>query len=140
MKRLIYEVAAFGHSEELAWDELRLRNWLRGLVFDNELYLGMMDREGRLDQVPWLYEAGIEYETDPPGVELYARIPEVIERGTADCKKLSAWRIAELRYRCGVEAKIHFYSRILPNGHRLYHVQVRWPNGLVEDPSKALGM
>jgi len=62
-------------------------------------------------------------------------IPEVMRHRFGDCEDLSAWRVAELRLG-GVRA----IPWVVQSGNRLYHVQVRYPDGTIEDPSRRLGM
>lgn len=63
----------------------------------------------------------------------------VMERGYGDCKDLAAWRVAEIR-RAGGWAEPHLITGWAPAGKRLYHIVVRYPDGVLEDPSKVLGM
>lgn len=92
-------------------------------------------------RVPPLYRSGVRYRREaapPPGqlrLERFQMIPEVLRNRAGDCEDLSAWRVAELR-RGGVRA----IPWIVQSGQRLYHVQVRHPDGRIEDPSKILGM
>lgn len=39
-----------------------------------------------------------------------------------------------------IDARPAFYRRELPGGIVLYHIIVLWPDGRIEDPSRALGM
>ena len=87
---------------------------------------------------PPLYKAGVVYEEEPPGVEEFLDIPEVYSRGATDCANLCAWRVAELR-KAGVKARFRLIWTRTPRG-RIFHVQVRHPNGRIEDPSVLLGM
>jgi len=95
-------------------------------------------------EVPSLYDSGVRYQREPPGIEEFAAIPAVIERGWGDCDDLAAWRIAELRAH-GERATPRIVWRKFPKG-RLYHVMVRrakFPRTdprSIEDPSKILGM
>lgn len=57
-----------------------------------------------------------------------------------NCEDLSAWRCAELQVRQGIQAWPCFTYRVRPGGGYLYHIQVRYPDGRVEDPSRTLGM
>lgn len=66
----------------------------------------------------------------------------VLKRGWGDCDDLAAWRIAELRIG-GIAATCKVYVREHKLGKRklnLYHVEVRLPDGSVEDPARYLGM
>jgi len=90
---------------------------------------------------PPLYESGVVYLEEPPGVETAVDIPTILYQGGSDCLNLCAWRVAELR-QSGEDkrANIKVIWKHLPNGSRLFHVQVRRGNGKTEDPSKLLGM
>ena len=57
-----------------------------------------------------------------------------------NCEDLACWRAAELRVRENVKAKPTFIWKIRPNGGYLYHIQVKYPDGRIEDPSRRLGM
>ena len=54
--------------------------------------------------------------------------------GKGDCEDLAAAKVAEYRER-GIPANIRLTRR-----GRIWHVTVRLPNGMTEDPSKRLGM
>lgn len=99
-------------------------------------------------EVPNLYEA-----TGPTGLplfyeaddrvhvgEFWKSIPSVLKRGKADCKDFVAWRIAELQVRHGIKAEPVLQWKRFEDGSQLYHVQVKYPNGDIEDPSRILGM
>lgn len=88
---------------------------------------------------PALYASGVRYERQKGDQEDWHDIPTAIATGKTDCKVLAAWRIAELR-RAGHKAKPHLMRQRSSDGKYLYHVQVEWPDGRVEDPSKILGM
>jgi hypothetical protein len=57
-----------------------------------------------------------------------------------NCEDLACWRSAELRVRDKIEAKPTFIWKIRPSGGYLYHIQVKYPDGRIEDPSRRLGM
>jgi hypothetical protein len=57
-----------------------------------------------------------------------------------NCEDLACWRAAELRVRYGIKAVPTFIWKVRPAGGYLYHIQVKLPDGRVEDPSRALGM
>lgn len=90
---------------------------------------------------PALYRAGVRYLRDAdrgsqavPDTELWLTIPDCIRSGGADCKVLSAWRVAELREQ-GEHARC-----LLSNRGYLWHVRVTRSDGTIEDPSRLLGM
>jgi hypothetical protein len=91
--------------------------------------------------VPPLYRSGVRYRREgppaagQPRLERFQTIPEVLKRKYGDCEDLAAWRVAELRM-SGIRA----VPWIVQPGKRLYHVQVKYPDGRIEDPSKKLGM
>ncbi len=90
-------------------------------------------------QTQLLYDAGVRYRQESMA-EAWLDIPHVLELKFGDCEDLAAWRCAELRVR-GINARpfLKWYNR--PNqGITLYHVQVRHPDGSIEDPSAKLGM
>lgn len=80
---------------------------------------------------PELYTSGVTFLRDPQWIG----IPVILARRGADCKSLTAWRLAEL-WRKGVNA--HPRVRRIRDG--LWHVTLRLPNGSEEDPSRQLGM
>lgn len=95
-------------------------------------------------EAPMLYESGVYYEEEPPGQEDWCDVGDCLKnlelgRGS-DCEDLACWRAAELRVRSKVMAKPTFLWRSRPNGGMLYHIQVQYPDGRVEDPSRRLGM
>lgn len=116
----------------LAW----LRPCLDALVAVNRVYLRARP------ETPLLYNAGVVYKRDPSGREIWADIPHVMCDGVGDCKKLAAWRVAELQERFGTDAvalpvmqESHPGSNVL-----LVHVVVSFADGTIEDPSRILGM
>lgn len=88
-------------------------------------------RRGRT--VPPLMEAGVRWRRRPP--ERFSLFPTVLRRKHGDCDQLASWRAAELQLK-GIKAKA-VPKWIKPN---LMHVQVKWPSGRIEDPSRLLGM
>ena len=104
---------------------------------------------------PPLYASGVRYKEDAPGHEDWCDCYVVLQRGTADCDQLVSWRIAELRA-AGIDAQPYIKwqkipkSMMLSMGHPshlvpdvgvdMVHVQVQFPDGHIEDPSKILGM
>jgi hypothetical protein len=82
-----------------------------------------------------LYDSGVRYEREAPGFEDWQTAAETLRRGVGDCEDLVIWRVAELREQ-GIPAR----AIVLPLRRRLWHVVVRHPDGMLEDPSTALGM
>jgi hypothetical protein len=91
-------------------------------------------------KTPLLYASGVRYEEEPPGQEDWQDIPTCLRLGIGDCEDLACWRAAELRVRYNVQAAPTFIWKRRPEGGYLYHIQVRYPDGRIEDPSRRLGM
>ncbi len=94
----------------------------------------------RHPETPWLYESGVRYSNEPPGREDWQDWPSTLMRRNADCEDLANLRASELFVRQGIEAVPTFIWKRRPSGTNLYHIQVTYPNGTVEDPSRKLGM
>lgn len=97
--------------------------------------------------VPLLYESGVIYRPQGyrggvyTGIDEWWDIPECLAMGEGSCEDLASWRVAELRVRGGVKgARPFVHSREVRPGDWLYHIVVRLPNGVEEDPSALLGM
>jgi hypothetical protein len=96
-------------------------------------------------RIPPLYQSGVTYQIEPwaEDYQSASHCLEVMARGWGECKSLAAWRLAELRNAASSEDEalrygLHIYPRDLKIGSRkvrLFHVQVRHPNGDIEDPS-----
>lgn len=108
----------------------------------------MLDALYRLDLLllqakpnfPRLYDSGVRYRREPRGVEKWQDAAVTLARGYGDCEDLACWRAAELYTRDRIAAVPRFTWRRLRDGATMYHIQVLWPNGHVEDPSARLGM
>lgn len=83
--------------------------------------------------LPPLYESGVRYRRERPDEWSTAEV--VAQRGWGDCEDLAAWRAAELRLQ-GIAARATAYRA----KGRMWHAVVLYPDGTIEDPSKALGM
>lgn len=94
----------------------------------------------RHPKTPHPYRAGVRYQREPKGQERWASIPKVIERGQGDCEDLACWLTAWY-VSSGVDplARVTFTHRDTPHGS-LYHILCLRGSGVVEDPSKRLGM
>ena len=93
-------------------------------------------------RVPGVYRAGLVYQREPlcRYCEEWRDCLSVLEHGGGDCEDLACYRAAELQLR-GVRARPYVRRpRLLPGGVLLYHIQVEWPDGRIEDPSRELGM
>lgn len=113
---------------------------LETLVRINEWHLNRWAMEGKF--VPGLYESGVYYQMEPLGEEEWLDIPTLYKQGFGDCEDLAAARCAELRC-VGIPAVCAIRTKEVqhPKGPiTMVHVLVLHPSGLVEDPSKALGM
>lgn len=91
-------------------------------------------------EAPNLYDAGVRYQEEPPGREDWQDIPTTIQLKNGDCEDLSCWRAAELRVRHNIQAEPTFIWKLRKGGGYLYHIQVKYPDGRIEDPSRRLGM
>jgi len=90
-------------------------------------------------KTPRLYESGVRYEEEPGTQDDWDDIPETLSVGVGDCEDLSGWRIAELRV-AGEVAAMPRVTVFTQDKRVTYHVAVRRASGLVEDPSRELGM
>ena len=117
-------------------DEKRSIRALNWLMFG----LSQVNREYFLKypSTPRLYDSGVYYKA-LPGIELWQDVPRTLEVGTGDCKVLACYRIGELQAQ-GIMATPYITGRSTPEGNTIFHALVRWPNGLIEDPSRTLGM
>ncbi len=128
------------------------------LVKVNEWHIRRSLRRAQLglgNPIVPLYASGVYYKEDPPGQENWGDIYYCLALGHADCDRLVAWRVAELRV-AGVNAEPvikwqqvprdvmmslgHPSHMVPPQGISMVHCLVRFPDGHVEDPSKILGM
>lgn len=88
---------------------------------------------------PALYDTNVRYAAEK-GTENWQDIATTYARGIGDCEDLAIWRIAELNAR-GIQATPYItWGPAKAGGGVTYHALVRWPNGTIEDPSRALGM
>ncbi len=129
--------------------------FLRAVVASNRVTI--RERKAMGKPIPPLYESNVDYEPEPwTDREQFDDILTCLRRGWADCDDLCAWRVAELQEQ-GVNADIRIYwryfdasgrrvsesmvARKMPPGVKmLMHVEVRLPNGKIEDPSRFLGL
>jgi hypothetical protein len=104
----------------------------------------------RHPECPDLYRAGVRYQPEPREIvaeERFETIPEVLRKRWADCDDLACWLAAERVVRRKdfaatpllVDAT-HPKYRDVAGGRKTWHVVVARGDGLVEDPSVALGM
>ncbi len=91
--------------------------------------------------IPPLYQAGIRYQHEPPGVEKWQAIDRMLVTKLADCEDLACALAAELIVRRGdKKAKPVLTSRPMGNSARMYHIRTQHGDGTIEDPSRVLGM
>jgi hypothetical protein len=125
----------FKGSKEQALSHKALRHLLECLTRIDEDYLRAHP------ETPSIYASGVRYQEEPLGVEEWMDIPTILDRKVADCEDLSCWRTAELRVREGKpSARSTFSWKVRPDGGYLYHIVTQHPNGVIEDPSRVLGM
>lgn len=110
-----------------------VRECLKGIVLQNRAQL-------RAGEVPHLYNSGVRFKPEADGVETFADALTTYQTGYGDCAHLAAWRVADLQ-EMGEPAslRIEYGPGRNPNVY-LFHVVVRRGNGLIEDPSRLLGM
>jgi hypothetical protein len=91
-------------------------------------------------ETPSIYTSGVRYEEEPPGQDDWADIAECLRLRKGDCEDFGCWRAAELRVKHRIAAGPVSTRRNRPRGGLLYHIQTKYPDGRVEDPSRRLGM
>lgn len=126
---------------ELATFDMLDAAWKRGILGGLVEALVLADRAYLRDNpdTPSIYDAGVPYVFNR---DRWQDIPTMLKRREGDCKDFTAWRVAELRQQ-GIRAAVHVTDRLIsgPDGRlTMYHVLVRLPGGLLEDPSRMLGM
>lgn len=95
-------------------------------------------------KTPKLYESGVRYYHEGIKDEWFS-VDEALHERLADCKGLSAWRVAELR-ESGEDLAAKCTKKFAVIGDPtvgrlvLYHVLVQRGDGTIEDPSRKLGM
>ena len=111
---------------------------LEALVQIDILYLRLNPK------TPKMYDSGVRYYHDGIRDEWFSA-DEAMHEKLADCKGLSAWRVAELRV-TGEDPGAKCFKKFAviedPTVGKLvlYHVQVLRSDGTIEDPSRKLGM
>lgn len=100
--------------------------------------LQLVDQEQlRSGRYPRLYKSGVRYQREPRGREDWQTVSRAYRNKFADCEDLAAWRAAEMVVSgedVGARAVI---KRVRPG---LIHCLVQRSNGMIEDPSRLLGM
>lgn len=120
-------------------------------VFDEAALVVLLQALAEVDRlelianprIPRLYRSLVRWR-DADGefngkAEEFTTIEPLLARGHGDCKDLSAWRVAELRYHDGEVAGFVLTPFEHKKG-RTYHIRVRRADGSIEDPSQLLGM
>ena len=90
----------------------------------------------RAKRFPRLYAAGIRYKREPRNREQWQTAALTLRLRTGDCEDLAAYRLAEL-HRLGETGATIAVKVVRPE---LRHILVRRASGVIEDPSKRLGM
>lgn len=104
---------------------------LEGVVQGNVIILGRV-------KLPELYQSHVAFRAEPTPGAVVPDILTLFQRGYGNCAPLACARAAQLRMQ-RIAATIKIYWR--PEREPLpFHVEVRLPNGSVEDPSRRLGM
>jgi hypothetical protein len=129
MFKVDFRVGGWSYEPEL--DYVLLSGLVSGLAKVNRV---LIERGG----IPPLYGSGVVYVADPRGGQVWRDCVAIMQRGSADCKSLVAWRLAELEI-AGVRADVALDWVTNRRGYRTYHVWLRTANG-EEDPSRLLGM
>lgn len=102
---------------------------LEGLTEVNEVILRAHP------EIPALYDAGVRYKLFP--YDTWKNVADINREKVADCEGLSGWRAAELRVSGeDPDARIATYK----TGRHKYHAVVKRGSGVIEDPSRVLGM
>lgn len=142
--RLTFPLGVFDiHREVPGAKELREKQLYRCLscLTDIDRYILLCAQDGEIPDLYDLHRRGLcRYVAEPDGQEDWQDILTTIRLGNGDCEDLACWRAAELQVK-GIPAYAIFVWRALPdNQGTLYHIQVKLPGGMIEDPSKRLGM
>lgn len=91
--------------------------------------------------LPRLSDGAVWFAPEPWDGEFeeFAPLDVCLRRGRCDCDDAVAWRLADLWDHGELGATSAGYCRFL-NGERYFHGQIRRESGLIEDPSRNLGM
>lgn len=127
----------------------KLRSFGRNRALNETILCALLEALTRINvaamrsaRVPALYTAGVEYQREPlcRYCEEWRDCLSVLEHGGGDCEDLACYRAAELQLQ-GIRARPYVRRpRLLQGNVLLYHIQVAWPDGRIEDPSRELGM
>ena len=113
---------------------------IRQLTVLSEALVKLNMIQMKRSRIPALYESGVRYSREAapargPRHERFQTAAQVLRNRKGDCEDLAAYRVAELRLR-GIAAR----PWVIRASGRVFHVQVRYPDGRIEDPSARLGM
>ena len=133
MERITFRLGLFSGEADRPRSELVLRVLLTALVADNYTLLRAYGRA-----FPPIYLSGVHYRMEPPPAEEWKNLRAVLEDGHGDCEDLACWRVAELRA-AGFWARPTIRYR-MQGRLSVYHILVERPGGVIEDPSRLLGM
>ena len=128
------ELSLFRGPGDLDRSRLAVPALMMGLVMANRVWLAKYPKTPALYASPVLYRAEVNTEN-------WSDIPTILGRGWGDCEDLACWRVAELRHQ-GIAALPYITWRAKEGqiGGTIYHALCKWPDGRIEDPSRALGM
>jgi hypothetical protein len=153
MPKIEFRTAMFRGDWDQIWSQERLLHLMEALCRVNQTHIRQMNifvQRGLVSSpYPLLYKAGIHYEREKNGTEIWPDIPSLLSgvmgKGDhpgnwGDCEDLACWRVAELREIAKVNAKPFAKWRRRDGGVYAYHALVLLPDGRLEDPSLVLGM
>ncbi len=132
MEKLTFELCLFNSPQDFDRSIKSLLMLMESLVRVNLLWLLGHPNTPSIYAPPTIYklESG----------ERWLDIPNILQKGSADCEDLSCARVAEYRF-IGVNASpVLKKTAQRVGGSNLYHALVKLPDGRLEDPSRALGM
>jgi len=108
-----------------------LHSLLNALTLEN---LGIL----HYNNIPSIYVVAPKYNLKVSDIDEWLDIPDIIKRKTGDCKDFACWRVAELRRQGEMANPFIQYKK--QGDIDLFHIVVQRSNGVIEDPSKLLGM
>ena len=95
----------------------------------------------RHPRTPRLYQSGVRYQREAPGLEDWQDIPTCLRRRVGDCEDLGCWLVAERRvFDRDPTARPNVTMRRRKTGGWLFHIKDISSRFGVEDPSALLGM
>jgi hypothetical protein len=130
---------------------------LEGMILVNRHHIRLARDRAKLGlgrPAPTVFSSGVRYQEDPPGQENWGDLYYCLANGLIDCDRVTIWRCAEEQEN-GVPAvpvikwqhlpraqalKNYPAAMVPPDGLWMVHCLVRFPDGTIEDTSKALGM